>query len=149
MWVHALTPHTQTHTPPHNTHSMSTCHGTYVDHTLHERKILAFLAGGGAQAPGPLTEMMSVYSRSLPLLSFLPVHHRGVTLAEREGVGFVEEEMTLRRMVLEEQELVWGIHGPGHCPRESPALTLILCRMPSSWDRAWGGQPRPGPPLLR
>ena len=135
---------------PHNTHSMSTCDGTYVDHTLHERKILAFLAGGGG--PRPLGRSPDDV-RVLAVLAFalfpLPVHHRGVHVGWREGVGFGEEGD-------DTQEDGPGGAGVGvgesmaqSTAWEPPTLTLILCRMPSSWDRTWGGQPRPGPPLLR
>ena len=105
------------------------------------------------EGPGPWAahRMMSVYSRSLPLLSFHFLYiTEASTLAGEKVLGSLRREMTLRRMVLEEQESVWGNPRPTALPTwESPTLTLILCRMPSSWDRMWGGQPRPGPPLLR
>ena len=106
---------------PHNTHSMSTCDGTYVDHTLHERKILAFLAGGGG--PRPLGRSPDDV-RVLAVLAFALFHFLYITeastLAGEKVLGSLRREMTLRRMVLEEQESAWGNPWPRVLPGSLP-----------------------------
>lgn len=79
------------------------------------------------QTREPPHRMMSVYSRSLPLLSFHFLYiTEASTLAGEKVLGSLRREMTLRRMVLgEHRGSGWGPQGSSlaapsrdrHCPR--------------------------------
>lgn len=148
-----------------HTHSTSTHDSTYVGHTLHERKTPAFPARGGglrrghpaSPGPRPTHRMMSVYSRSLPLLSFHFLYiTEASTLAGEKVLGSLRREMTLRRMVLGEAAGV-GVGGPrprgclpgSLMPQAGPPPSTCPLRCARLLGRDMGGQPRPGPSSLR
>ena len=77
--------------------------------------------------------MMSVYSRSLPLLSFHFLYiTEASTLAGEKVFGSLRSEMTLRRMVLGAWgEQVQGALWPGHTPRATAFVGTPGARLAS------------------
>lgn len=120
--VHALTPHTR------DTHTCPTTHIACPHVTVHtwttrfmREKSWPFWQEEEGPDPWAAHRMMSVYSRSLPLLSFHFLYiTEASTLAGEKVLGSLRREMTLRRMVLEEQELAWGNPWPRVLPGSLP-----------------------------
>ena len=83
---------------------------------------------------------MSVYSRSLPLLSFHFLYiTEASTLAGEKVLGSLRREMTLRRMVLGEAAGVGvgAVHPGASCPDPVRHPPPALCCVPGSWDGTW------------
>lgn len=83
--------------------------------------------------------MMSVYSRSLPLLSFhLRYITEASTFAGEKVLGSLRREMTLRRMVLGEQGARCGHVRPGVRPTLQQEPQAVNGRRGC---HLWGGHP--------